>query len=85
MNYLTRIFKISEQCSGRDNFVNNVSKRDLKRELAMFWSEMTAMEFRLNDVLKDCGKLEEKVELLKRRRKRASSTGREWERSKKQR
>ena len=50
----------------------------------MFWSEMTAMEFRLNDVLKECGKLEEKVELLKRGRKQASSTGREWEKSKKQ-
>ena len=46
---------------------------------------MTAMEFRLKDVLKDCGKLEEKVELLTSGPKRASSTGREWERSKKQR
>ena len=37
----------------------------------MFWSEMTAMEFRLNDVLRDYGRLEE-VELLKNGSQRAA-------------
>ena len=40
-------------------------------ELNMFWSKVTAMEFRLNDVLRDYGRLEE-VELLKNGSQRAA-------------